>query len=483
MQFNSYIFIMAFLPTILTAYFLANRIHIIAGKVVLFLGSLFFYGWADKTMLSFLILSIIVNYTFVILIKRIKWANIRILLVIPLMINVGLLLYFKYTNFFIANINTLGKLEYPEWNIVLPIGISFITFQQIAYLVSVYQKKISATDLIDYLTYITYFPKLLMGPLTDPTDFIFQLNSQNRKKVNCAHIAEGLKMFSFGLFKKMVLADTFANAVLWGYTNIDVTTSLDWVLIMLFYTFEIYFDFSGYSDMAVGVSRMLSIDLPMNFDSPYKAYSIRDFWRRWHVSLTKFLTNYIYIPMGGNRKGKFLTYLNTMIVFSISGAWHGANWTFILWGIMHGTLSIFDRIFYKIEEKVFQPVRWFLTFSCVNVLWLLFRSNSVGQWKFILKKMIFIENTDVSDGLVNTFNLPESVFISDMLHLDRLSENVWGFWMLLFLFAAFTICLVPENNYRKLNKTTFGAMILAAIAMGWGVLCLGTESQFVYFGF
>ncbi len=483
MQFNSYIFIMAFLPGIILLYFLANKLHSAAGKVVLVLGSLLFYGYADKTMLLFLLASIIINYFFAILMNHLKQKPIKLLLAIPIIINVCLLLYFKYTNFILENINNLFHTEYTLLTIVLPVGISFFTFQQIAYLVSVSRKELPNTNLLDYLVYITFFPKLLMGPLIEPVDFISQLNHPDTKKVNATHIAWGLKIFSFGLFKKVVLADTFASAVSWGYRNLETATAMDMILITLFYTFEIYFDFSGYSDMAVGSSKMLNIELPINFDSPYKALSIRDFWKRWHISLTKFLTKYIYIPLGGSRKGIVFTCVNTMIVFLVSGVWHGANWTFILWGILHGLLSVFDRIFDKLEEKVFEPVRWFFTFCFVNVLWLLFRSDSIAQWKYIMKRMIYLEDTSISNGLMEYFILPESTFLSDLLHLSYFENHIRGFWMLLFLVVSFGICLIPNNNYKKLRKLTFLSMIAAAIAMVWGILCLGSESQFVYFGF
>lgn len=481
MQFNSYFFIMAFLPVIIVVYFLSNKLHILAGKIVLILGSLIFYAYTDKKMLFFLCISIVINYLFTLLIQKMKWK--KLFLSIPIVINAGLLLYFKYLNFAIDNINSLFKTEYAQKDLILPIGISFFTFQQIAYLVSVYRKELKHNHLVDYLAYILYFPKLLMGPLAEPVDFITELNSPELKKINWDHIAEGLKIFSFGLFKKVLLADTFANAVFWGYTYMDTTTSMDWFLIMLSYTFEIYFDFSGYSDMAVGVSRMLNITLPINFDSPYKAISIRDFWKRWHISLTKFLTKYIYIPLGGSRKGKILTYVNTMLVFLISGIWHGANWTFILWGVLHGALSVLDRIFENAEKKLIEPVRWFFTFTCVNLLWLLFSANSVEQWLSILKKMFSFQSTAISDGLISVFKISESALINQMLHLNNLDANVRGLWLLLFFVVSYGICLIPENNYKRLSKLSAATMIFASIACVWGILCLSVESVFVYFNF
>lgn len=348
MQFNSYIFIMAFLPIIITAYYALNRIKPVFGKIVLIIGSTLFYiygGWETAVILG---ISIFANYGMAVIIAHLPKK--KTLLGINIIFNVGILLYFKYYNFFIANINTCFSKEIPMKEIILPLGISFFTFQQIMYVVNIYKEEISL-NLLDYLTYILYFPKILMGPLNEPKEFLKQLNDNNLKQVNWDHIACGIKTFSFGLFKKLVLADTFAQAVNWGYSNFEVATSMDWILVMLSYTFEIYFDFSGYTDMATGISSMLNIQLPINFDSPYQAVSIRDFWKRWHISLTGFFTRYIYIPLGGSKHGRFRTYVNTMLVFLISGVWHGANWTFILWGILHGVFSVLDRIFERQQKK------------------------------------------------------------------------------------------------------------------------------------
>lgn len=351
------------------------------------------------------------------------------------------------------------------------------------YLVNVYKKNVEKVRLSDYLAYILYFPKLLMGPIVEPTELISQINDPELHQINWNNISYGIKIFSFGLFKKMVLADTFSRAVAWGYANVGVATSMDWFLVMLFYTFEIYIDFSGYSDMAIGVSTMLNIDLPINFDSPYKALSIRDFWKRWHISLTGFLTRYVYIPLGGNKKGKGRTYLNTMIVFAVSGIWHGANWTFLLWGVLHGLLSVLDRIFDNAKKNFMEAVRWSSTFFAVNILWLLFRSESITQWKHILVTMFSFQSTAVSDGLINSFVLPETPFLLKMLHMEALNAGVRGLSLLLFTITAFVICLIPDNNYHKLKSNNWITLILSAIAFVWGFLCLSSESVFVYFNF
>ena len=446
MSFNEFGFICLLLPLSVLAYYLLP-----CRKLVLIVASVIFYCYGDWKVGIVLAVSMAVNFGF----SRVhaRWA-----VALPVVINVAVLLTYKYTS----------------W--VMPVGISFFTFQQIAYVVTVYRGELESTALVDYLVYILYFPKLLMGPLAEPADFIGQLNDESRRRVNWDNIACGVKIFSLGLFKKVMIADVFAGAVTWAYGNVESTIPADWLLVMLFYTFEIYFDFSGYSDMAVGASIMFNIELPINFDSPYKALNIRDFWKRWHVSLTSFFTKYIYIPLGGSRRGNARTYLNTMIVFLISGIWHGNSWTFVVWGLLHGVFMVFDRIFDKVEAKVLKPVRWALTFIVVNVLWLLFRCDSIGQWWTVLKAMAGVRSLQFSQGLIDCFWLPESQFIQDLLHVEVP-------WMAVYIVAALGICLIPENNYRSLKKLPAWAMVLAAVAFVWGFICLSSESVFVYFGF
>ena len=482
MQFNSYIFILLFLPITVLLYFGTNKIKPIFGKLVLIVASIFFYSFGRAHMLIYLGISILLNYFSSLVIKKYEIKR-KIILSIPIIINIALLLYFKYFNFAVTTINILGFKELPTREIILPLGISFYTFQQIAYIVSVSNGTLNNINLIDYLTYISFFPKLVMGPLVDPIDFLSQLNNSDRKKINLNNIACGIKIFSLGLIKKALIADTFAQAVSWIYATTATATSMDCILLVIFYTFEIYFDFSGYSDMAVGVSSMLNIDLPINFDSPYKALSIRDFWKRWHISLTKFLTKYIYIPLGGSRKGKLFTYSNIFIVFLISGLWHGSNWTFVLWGFLHGLLNCLDRMFEKIEEKIFIPVRWFLTFTTVSVLWLLFSAESITQWLKILSKILFMKDMTISDGVLDSFVLSEQRFFIDILPLGYLSSNVRGFNMIIFILMAYAVCLIPENNFKKKNELSLISLFPTVAAFIWGVLCLGGESTFVYFGF
>ena len=481
MQFNSYELILFFLPAAVLLYFLANRVRPVAGKLVLIAASLLFYGWGRWNMLLYLGGSILLNYLFVLLITKRQLCG-RWSLAFPVAVNVGLLLYFKYLDFAVSNVNFLLGTDFALRAVILPLGISFFTFQQIAYLVAVWSGELDGS-LLNYLVYILYFPKLLMGPLADPADFITQLNQPERKKPDVNNIAAGVKLFSLGLLKKVLVADTFAKAVSWARLNIQTATSADCLLLMLFYTFEIYFDFSGYSDMATGISSLFNIDLPINFDSPYKALSIRDFWRRWHISLTRFFTRYIYIPLGGSRKGKAFTYLNTMIVFLVSGLWHGASWSFVIWGLLHGLLSCLDRMFARQQQVIPKPVRWLGTFAAVSVLWLLFDLGSVRLWLSTLMKIFRLRDVAVSRGMLSAFQPAELQFLAARLGIGMNAGPAQVICMLLFLLAAGVVCLMPENNYRNRNRLNAGTVFPAAAAFIWGLLCLGTESAFVYFGF
>ena len=481
MQFNSHIFIMVFLPTFFSVYFLCARIRMDRTKWIIIIAGTLFYAYAGIISLAVFAASIILNYAIAVMVSKAKKK--KSLLFIDITANVFLLLYFKYLNFAIDIADNLFNCSIVERELFLPLGISFFTFQQIMYVVNIYDQRIDAPDLSDYLAYVLYFPKLVMGPITEPKELIDQINDNNRKTINVNNVVTGIKLFSYGLFKKLVLADTFMRGVSWGFENMDLATSMDLLLVMLFYTFEIYFDFSGYTDMAIGVSKMLNIDLPINFDSPYKALSIRDFWRRWHISLTKFFTKYVYFPLGGSRKGSLRTYINIMIVFLISGLWHGASWTFILWGGLHGLFQILERAFDKYYQQLSDVVKWIYTFSIVNVLWLLFRSDSIAQWQAALYKIFTFQNTSISDGLIKAMVLPESTILFDIMNLSSVDNVVRGFSLLLFAVLGLFICLIPENNYKAQSKITTANMISASIAFAWAFMCLSNESVFVYFNF
>lgn len=480
MQFNTYLYILAFLPLTVIGWFLLNKCSHKAALVFLIAVSLLFYAYAGLSGFVWLLISMVVNYGVVVVLER--WHK-KCLMWLGIVFNIALLFYFKYTNFAIDTVNQIAGANLAALDLVLPVGISFFTFQQISYLVDSYRG--GKTSLIDYLLYVTFFPKMLMGPIVKRDDLLPQFHDEAKRRVNSDNLIRGLRMFIFGLFKKVILADTFAGAVswAWGLDSVSSASSMDWLLVMLAYTFQIYFDFSGYSDMAIGSALMMNIELPMNFDSPYKSYSIRDFWKRWHISLTKFLTEYIYIPLGGSKRGSGRTYLNTMIVFLISGIWHGANWTFILWGLLHGVFSVFDRLTEKWRKGVHPALQWMLTFLVVNVLWLLFRADSIGQWKDILCRILSFADMQVSNGLIYSISIPYEAIFDALLQLEYFLTRIRDFWVLLFYAFALVLCLSFENVYRREYRNNVFTALVSAVLLAFTVTCIGGESVFVYFNF
>lgn len=484
MAFNTYVFIFAFLPLFLLACFTLGRRGLRVRKALIILGSAVFYlagGWQSAAVLA---VSLAVNYALALLLRG-KPGK-RGPLVLGLLFNAGLLFGFKYLDFTADSLRLFAGESPARLNLWMPLGISFFTFQQIMYLVSVKRGDIEVR-LSDYLAFVLFFPKLIMGPLMEPKEFLAQLNDSSRVRPDWGNLAAGLKLFSLGLFKKVLLADTFARAVEWGFVHGVTTaagpptaTSYDLLLVMLCYTFQIYFDFSGYSDMAMGAARMMNLELPLNFDSPYRAVSVRDFWHRWHMTLTSFLTKYIYYPLGGSRRGTVRTCANILLVYLISGLWHGASWTFVLWGLLHGLLQVLERLCEKGLKRIPAFLRWGMTFLSINLLWLLFRAQSVRDWLEMTGRMLSLRYRVISDGLIRTFTLPEGTFLSRSLHLPHLTDRLPGLWMGLFLGAAFLICLLPGNSARRMEKQTPWNLILCAFLFVWAVLCLGGESLFVY---
>ena len=291
---------------------------------------MWFYGFYNPKHLVIILSSLFVNYITALLINRSKEKNTKKgVLILGIFINIGLIFYFKYYNFFVENVNVLFRSNYEIHRIALPLGISYFTFQQIAYLVDSYRGETENYNFLEYMSFVLFFPQISSGPIVRHKELIPQFRDREKKKVSYENLSLGIFIFSCGLVKKVLIADTFGKAASWGFSNIELLSSMDALLVSLCYTFQLYFDFSGYSDMAIGISRMMNIELPQNFNSPYKATSIIDFWDRWHMSLTRFLREYVYFPLGGSRKGKMRTYLNIMVVFLVSGIWHGANWTFV----------------------------------------------------------------------------------------------------------------------------------------------------------
>ena len=432
MLFNSYLFVFLFLPLSVSGYFILNHYkwHR-AALLELALMSFLFYAYNNVTYVLLLGISILCNWGIACLLNRIKKYRFRkIVLFSGILLNVGSIFYFKYFDFFIGNFNVLFGTDFELRNIILPLGISFFTFQQISYLVDTERGETKDYCFIEYAAFVSFFPQLVAGPIVLHSEIIPQFRDEKRHYFDHESFSNGIYRFAVGLFKKVIIADTFGKAVTWGWSNTDMMTSLEIMIVMLSYTFQIYFDFSGYCDMAMGIGKMFHIELPANFNSPYQSCSIIEFWKRWHMTLTRFLRNYIYFPLGGSRKGKIRTYINIMIVFLISGLWHGANWTFVIWGLCHGLAQVLNRIFATSWEKCHQAFQWLCTFAFVNVMWLLFRAENVKQAVMLLKQMLKMESFTISRELCDSFILPEIDFLVDLVKpLANLRDKVYGIYM------------------------------------------------------
>jgi len=385
MLFNSYIFIFAFLPVVLLVYFIALKLRwFFIAKLWLALASLFFYGWWNLKYIPLILLSILFNY----------WTGRRLLsssshrkflLFFGLFSNVLLLGYYKYTDFLIENWNGLTGGNVPVLHLLLPLGISFFTFTQIAYLVDAYRKQVQEYSIINYVLFVTFFPHLIAGPILHHKDMMPQFERLRNKVWNWSNVMSGLLLFCIGLSKKMLIADTLAGYANSGFAN--AAHFIDSWVAALSYTFQIYYDFSGYTDMAIGIALLFNIRLPQNFNSPYRATSIQDFWRRWHITLSHFLRDYIYIPLGGSRRGFWTAIRNVLITFLIGGIWHGASWMFILWGLLHGGGQAVQRIWKRWGTPLPLWLCWLITFVFLNITWVFFRAQNLRQATRLLRGM------------------------------------------------------------------------------------------------
>ncbi|PKM77577.1 MAG: membrane-bound O-acyltransferase family protein [Firmicutes bacterium HGW-Firmicutes-15] len=386
MLFNSYEYIFFFLPVCLIVYFMLNKFASgTRAKLWLVLCSLFFYSWWNIAYLPLILASIGVNYAVgTVLVKapaRLRLSP-KAILTTGIAFNLLLLGYFKYTDFLMANINLAFSGHLPLLHIILPLGISFFTLTQIAYLVDAYRSDAKEYDLVNYALFVTFFPYLLAGPILHHKEMMPQFESGENTTINYKNLALGVFLFFIGLFKKAVIADTLAKAAIYGFDTAPTLSLIEAWITSLSYTLQLYFDFSGYTDMAIGAALMFNIQLPINFNSPYKALSIQDFWRRWHITLSRFLREYIYIPLGGNRMGELNIYRNLMITFLLGGLWHGAGWTFVFWGFLHGSALVIQRLWQKLNLQINSWLAWFITFNFVNIAWIFFRAKT---WSAAIK--------------------------------------------------------------------------------------------------
>ena len=486
MLFNSYIFIFLFLPITLIIYYDLNRMKVtIVSRLFLVFASLFFYSWWNIAYLPVILFSIFFNYTVSLyLVKKENVLKIdrKSILIFGIVINVLLLAYFKYSDFFIENINLITHESIPLLHLALPLAISFFTFQQIAYLVDSYRGKIEEYGFLNYANFVTFFPQLIAGPIVHHSKIMSQFANCNNKRVIYKNIIGGIFIFSLGLFKKVVIADSFAVWATEGFDTAQTLNLLEAWITSLSYTFQLYFDFSGYTDMAIGTALLFNIKLPINFNSPYKARSIQDFWRRWHITLSNFLRDYIYIPLGGNRRGHLNTYANIMATFIIGGIWHGAGWTFIFWGFLHGLALVIENIWRKLGFKLNSFLAWFVTFNFINITWVFFRAKEWDDAIRVLKAMFTIDNMVLPAGLADKLSFLTNYGIGFGMWLEDINANTWT---IIYIFMAFIIVSFYKNSNEQLAELqlNYKTLFLSSIAFSVGVLYLTKVSEFLYFNF
>ena len=477
MLFNSYVFLLAFLPLTLLVYFLLGRLpeRIQLNKAFLVLASFVFYGYNNPSYVPIIVSSILVNYVLSQLMLVSEKKIIRLpLMLLGLGLNLGVLFYFKYHDFFAENMNAFFGTNWALYRVALPLGISFFTFQQLSYVIDSYRRTVPRYNILDYALFVTFFPQLVAGPIVLHSEIVPQFADPKNRRFNFDNFAPGLYAFALGLFKKVIVADTFGVAVEAGFADALSLNTVEAWFIAIGYTLQLYFDFSGYCDVATGVGLMFNIKIPLNFNSPYKSLNIREFWQRWHITLSRFLTSYIYFPLGGNRKGTLRTYVNLMIVFLASGLWHGAGWLFLLWGLMHGAASVLYRIFKKPYDTMPKALQWLATFLFVVVAWVFFRATSMADATGVLSSMFSMNFGPVRDGIVSAFELPGGI-------LSRFNLIIMAAWYVLSLFA----CVFLRNTYEKtmdFKPTLINAFMTVALIL-YVTLSLSNVSVFLYFNF
>lgn len=477
MVFSSPIFIFFFLPAVLVLYFIVGKK---LRNLLLLAASLFFYAWGEAGYSIFLVFSIIINYFFGIAVA--KKEKKKMWLILAVVVNILMLGVFKYASFFVDNINIIfnifGEFKIDTPHIRLPIGISFFTFQALSYVIDVYRGKVHyQKNILDLGLYVSLFPQLIAGPIVRYSDVQQEIE---KRTVTFDLFVSGVSRFIVGIAKKVIIANTVAQVAdsIFVLPSDQIGMSLAWLAILC-YTFQIYFDFSGYSDMAIGLGRMFGFKFLENFNYPYISASIQEFWRRWHISLSSWFKDYLYIPLGGNRSGKYRTYVNLFIVFLLTGFWHGASWNFVFWGMYYGVFLILERIgLGTLLAKMWKPIRHIYTILIVIVGWVFFRVESLNEAFYYVGTMFgFVENP--------------------------IAQNMWSYInpkvMLILCFACiFSIPVIPAlhklyrekvmdvNRYFLIQKMVgFLSMIVLFFIFSLSVMLIasGTYNPFIYFRF
>ncbi len=534
MLFNSYIFIFLFFPICLLGFYGLRQKNSVVAKIWLTGFSLWFYGYFNIRYLCIMIFSILMNYGVYMLIKKVDAVmgmqtqsrnmaesavstnkNKKLILFTGVSINLLLLFYFKYFDFFIENINAVFGSSFALRNILLPLGISFFTFQQISFLADTYRGELKECSFVDYALFVSFFPQLIAGPIVTHDEMLPQFKEIGKKKFDEDKFCRGLFIFVLGMGKKVLIADTFGVAVDAGYSMVESLSSVDAILVMLFYTLQLYFDFSGYCDMAIGIGKMMGIEIALNFNSPYKACNIIDFWKRWHITLSRFFTKNIYIPLGGNRKGAARMYMNLFLVFFLSGVWHGAGWNYILWGVMHGVLYCVTRWWQvrakarsvrninagdvveakkepeiadqpkKSVGKIFVHVcKVLATFVYVNVAWVFFRSSSIEQAVTLFKRMFTGGVALPVEAIYDAFNLDEFWYVMKVLHLTDFGFSNY-ILMIAFTVVILIVIFFGKNVHELAEKCKLSwiSAVVVAVVFIWCVVSLSGVSTFLYFNF
>ncbi len=486
MLFNSHEYLFLFLPATLIVYFLLNRWvqSALISKLWLIGASLFFYGWSKPSYALLLVFSVLLNFSVGSVLNAYAPGlpeKRKIVLILGIAANIALLGYYKYANFVIMNINYLLHAQITPVSLLLPPGLSFITFIQIAYLVDTYRNPTQRADLPTYASFATYFPYILAGPIVKCAEIIPQLKKATKEALNFHNLSLGLYLVSMGLFKKVVVADRFAEWVNDGFAAPAPLNFLYAWVTTLCYTFQIYFDFSGYTDMALGAALMFNIVLPINFNSPYKALDIQDFWRRWHITLGRFLREYIYIPLGGSRVSESRIYMNLLVTFVICGIWHGAGWTFVFWGFLHGLALAIHRMWKKVGIKMPSFVAWLLTFIFVNLAWVFFRARSWDEALKVLRGMLGLNGFALPEGWGHALTFIKGGYVQFVPWKQIMQGSRDAcIWVPIALIA----CLFLKNSNQMAENFKPGWRSLLVVAAGaYAALQLFKLNEFLYFAF
>ena len=488
----SYSFIFIFLPATIILYMVVNsRGYYTLGKIILLISSLFFYALLapGPKGLCALILSIAICYAIATYgLGRVRSSSLRkVFLAAGVSVNIAGLIYCRYLSYIEQLIEDAGGASFTFKSIVVPVGISYFTFSQIAYLVDTYRDPEIKYSLLDYTLFVSFFPKITVGPIALTTELIPQFNDSLRKRADYDRMAKGLYRFTLGLAKKLLLADNLGKFVDIGYANIANLGTFDSLLVILSYTLQIYFDFSGYCDLASGICNMIGLDLCENFDGPYHSLSINEFWKRWHISLTRFFRQYLYIPMGGNRKGKVRTYFNNLFIFFISGLWHGAATHFVLWGMIHGVGIIISKLISKLTVKLPKAIRWILTFSFVSAAWVFFRADNTTVALDMLSRLftgglIPLNSSLIAACIPTEFQLLQWIILK--LAPDFTFYSGCSIWVFLVAIAMYFAAFSKTTAQRCAEFVACRKrIIITVILFTWSVLSLSEVAEFIYVNF